>query len=382
MRHGYSWSQHALLNPGAAEERVEAARAALAELQARYERDLSFAPDPVQLKAIQAQIRQAAQAVSAAERVLFASKRRDRARSYLRSLPEIPRAVTQKEAGPFARKERMAVRDAVSLLRGVLREPEFDVDVPEPFFEPVRLDFTELFQRQEPEPARFRPRPQEMKLLGGQPEWVKQAVFNALRGLGPVLRQMDRRAIVQLQEQVFTDWAVNNMRLFGSDGKVKSAAKKSIDKEMRAVAKPAIRELKDYYSRMSDMPTEMQEVFAAFGQEQQETVLLTRDEGARWPVLEELKKGTEVDQLRAALIETHLGLPGGLPVFRTQGQRERAQQDAAEYHGLTSAPEGLCPTCAYIAKHARFPGVNPISLGSLMEWWAFTRQARTPVVVG
>jgi len=197
-----------------------------------------------------------------------------------------------------------------------------------------------------------------------------------------VLRQMDRRAIVQLQEQVFTDWAVNNMRLFGSDGKVKSAAKKSIDKEMRAVAKPAIRELKDYYSRMSDMPTEMQEVFAAFGQEQQETALLTRDEGARWPVLEELKKGTEVDQLRAALIETHLGLPGGLPVFRTQGQRERAQQDAAEYHGLTSAPEGLCPTCAYIAKHARFPGVNPISLGSLMEWWAFTRQARTPVVVG
>lgn len=388
MRHGYSWSQHALLNPGAAEERVEAARVALAELQAQYERDLSFAPDPVRLKALQAQIRQAAQAVSAAESVLFASKRRDRARGYLRSLPEIPRTITQKEAGPFARKERMAVRDAVSLLRGVLREPEFDVDVPEPLFEPVRLDLQTLMQ-QKPERPSLRPRPQ-VALLSGQPAWVKQAAFDALRGLGPAADFVD---VPSLRDAMFNEWLRSNLFRLDDRGVVKRDAvqggAKQLTKELRAIAAPTIREARKQKELQVDLPQNVRDIFAAQARFGGEWSLglgtgpqLVRDVGSEWPVLEELKKGPEMDQLRAALIETHLGLPGGLPIFRTQGQRVRAQQDAAEYHGLISTAEGSCPTCAYISRKSNFPGVNPESLGNLMEWWAFTRQARTPVVVG
>lgn len=381
MRHRSSGPEYALLNPGAAEERVDAARASLEGLQQQYKRDRVLAPDPGQLKHLKARISEARAALDAAQKVQFASLRRERARSYLRSLGEIPRAITQREASPFAKRERIGVRDAMSLLRVILREPAFE-EAEEAFFVAPRLDFNTLFKAEPQQPPRFRPRPQEVVLLGQQPAWVQQAAFYAIRGLGPALTQVDAG---QLQNQVFTDWAVQNLRLFGKEGRVKSLnekAKKRITKEMRALAAPTVRELKAYHGRLSDMPEEMRDIFAYDPYDEGE-VVLTRDEGTRWPVLDELKKGTEVDQLRASLVETHLALPGkGLPLYLTGGQRQQAAADAVAYHGLAVASEGVCPTCVLISKQSRIQGVNPVSLGSLMNWWAITRQARTPVVVG
>lgn len=217
---------------------------------------------------------------------------------------------------------------------------------------------------------------------------IRQLLNTAIRRALPENMVLPSGDIRDLRDGIFNEWVAavgvptGQARATATGILVDTDAERLLE-EFRQIAKVQVVEL-GYLERYREIARfDDPEIarLAAEGVAEVESKEMEQREA--YPLLADLRKGSEQDQLRAALIAMHLGLyvvPGQPASWAnrrvydpdgggTVGIQGSAARDYKAYHGRKATQKGACPTCKKMARFFRVPGLTAERLSELMEWY-------------